>query len=112
MRMSEFSTAVYTQLYYCSTAVYTAALVQLRIPFNSGPHSAPKTGAPNAVQTSFGGDAVRRATHVRASHDASSKVFHVNPPESSTVFLAMRKSRVLKLLAFDEYCRFDTSAHF
>ena len=28
----------------------------------------------------------------------------------STVFLVTRKSWTLKLLAFDEYCRFDTSA--
>jgi len=27
-----------------------------------------------------------------------------------TVFLAAAKSRTLELLAFDEYCRFDTSA--
>ena len=30
----------------------------------------------------------------------------------STVFLATAKSRILELLAFDEYCRFDTSALF
>ena len=30
----------------------------------------------------------------------------------STVFLAEKKSWMLKLLAFDEYCRFDTSAFF
>jgi hypothetical protein len=29
-----------------------------------------------------------------------------------TVYLAARKSRTLELLAFDEYCRFDTSAFF
>ena len=29
-----------------------------------------------------------------------------------TVFLAATKSRTLELLAFDEYCRFDTSAFF
>jgi hypothetical protein len=29
-----------------------------------------------------------------------------------TVFLAAAKSRTLELLAFDEYCRFDTSAFF
>ena len=29
-----------------------------------------------------------------------------------TVFLVARKSRVLELLAFDEYCRFDTPAFF
>jgi hypothetical protein len=29
-----------------------------------------------------------------------------------TVFLAAAKSRTLKPLAFDEYCRFDTSAFF
>jgi hypothetical protein len=31
---------------------------------------------------------------------------------TSTVFLAATKSRTLELLAFDEYCRFDTSAFF
>ena len=30
----------------------------------------------------------------------------------STVFLAATKSRTLEPLAFDEYCRFDTSAFF
>jgi hypothetical protein len=31
---------------------------------------------------------------------------------STTVPLVKRKSRMLKPLAFDEYCRFDTSAFF
>ena len=30
----------------------------------------------------------------------------------STVYLVMKKLQTLKLLAFDEYCRFDTSALF
>ena len=32
--------------------------------------------------------------------------------EYSTVFLALGKSRMLEVLAFDGYCRFDTSAFF
>jgi hypothetical protein len=31
---------------------------------------------------------------------------------SGTVLLVVTKSHTLKLLAFDEYCRFDTSAFF
>ena len=34
------------------------------------------------------------------------------PPSRCTVLLAATKSRTLELLAFDEYCRFDTSAFF
>jgi hypothetical protein len=30
----------------------------------------------------------------------------------NTVYFAVRKSRMLEPLAFDEYCRFDTSAFF
>jgi hypothetical protein len=32
--------------------------------------------------------------------------------QASTVYLVAEKSRTLELLAFDEYCRFDTSAFF
>ncbi len=52
------------------------------------------------------------------------ELLHVNPQCTAlcgfnllvslnrTVLLAKAKSRTLELLAFDEYCRFDTSAFF
>jgi hypothetical protein len=55
-----------------------------------------------------------RLRAVANSHIAGHCCFVPNFRRASirTVLLAARKSRTLELLAFDEYCRFDTSAFF
>ena len=72
------------------------------------------TSSKNSFGTQFKAHIVanRAARHLRLKtlEKEQKKEKVVQSIMTSTVFLVAAKSRMLELLAFDEYCRFDTSA--